>query len=349
MRLHTTLTRRSRRAGVAGAWIAVAFVALAGSAALVVDLGSLIIAVQRCQEVADSGALAAGLGLPNETAARHAALRTVAANNTDGVGWPVQCESEDVQFFGPGTTVAGEALGPYAHAMRVQVRGTVRYTFARLLGVEGAVAQRHATILRAPVEGIPIATMWIAHGTPLGDGSEPIQMLMADGPHCAEIPGSFGFLQAPAGCSATAFDLLQGYDLTDEDIETSFVSSGTSVFASTGVDVGSIRKALEVDQGRGRLERGTSGIWADDSYDGYRPDNPRIILVPLVTYLGGTGSNAEFRIESFAAFWLEEVKPAQKYIGGRFLRYDMPGGNPNSHQADRVMASAPPAERRGVR
>ncbi|MGD9496044.1 MAG: hypothetical protein AB7Y46_07025 [Armatimonadota bacterium] len=337
MRLTDTVRGRSPRAGVAGAWLAVAFVALAGSAALVIDLGSLVVAAQRCQDVADSAALGAGLRLPEETAARAAALATVAANNSQGVGWLVVCEPEDVEFFGPGTTVDGISLGPYAHAMRVAVSAPVRYSFARLLGVEGAVARRHATILRAPVRGIPLCPMWISHTTPMQPG-ELVQMLMADGPHYADVPGSFGFLQAPVGCTATGFELLQGYNLTLEDIETSYVygrdpvtgASGSLLYADTGVDVGSFRKALKSDQGRARLERGTTGIWALDNYLVHRDDNPRIMLVPLVSFVGGTGSNAQFQIEKFGAFWLEEVQGGQKKIYGRFITHDLPGGDPDS-------------------
>jgi len=171
--------------------------------------------------------------------------------------------------------------------------------------------------------------MWISHDTPLTPGVE-INMLMADGPHCAGIPGSFGFLQEPAGCTATWFELLQGYGLTPEDLETSFVNLGDSVWAKTGVDVGAFKMALVDDAGLSRMERGTIGKFADDLWNKRHDDNPRIMLVPLVTYLGDTGSNAEFRIEKFGAFWLEGINQGQKEIFGRFIQYDMPGGDPNS-------------------
>ncbi len=331
MRPPASISAYSPRAGVAGTWVAIAFVALAGSAALVIDLGTLVVAAQRCQDVADSAALAAGTKLPNETAARQAALATTAANNSEGGGWPVVCRPEDCEFFsGPDITVDGIELGPYADAMRVTVRAPVHYTFARILGVEGATAVRSATILRAPVEGIPLCTMWIAHNTPMTAGA-PVNLLMADGPHCAGIPGSFGFLQAPAGCSATSLELLRGYDLSREDIESSFVNFGDSVWAQTGLDVGTIRKALVAQDGTARIERADAEPrWADDTWDDHEPDNPRIMLIPLVTYLGGTGSNAEFRIDNFGAFWLDSVNAPHGIITGCFIHYDLPGGDPNS-------------------
>lgn len=322
-------TKTAKRAGVAGAWVVVAFVALAGAAAMSVDLGRLVIAAQRCQDVADSAALAAATRLPYETEARTTALQTAYANGTEGCGWPVHCANSDITFYRPGETVDGLTLGPWAHALKVTVHGQVDYSFARIFGMLGATAHRSATVVRGPTEGIPIATMWISHTTPLSYGQQ-INMLMADGPHYAEIPGSFGFLQEPVGCTTDWFTLLQGYGMTQQDLETSFVKLGDSVFAKTGVDVGHFVRALERDQGRARLERGTSGEWQYDTFTDYQVDNPRIMLIPLCSYLGDTGSNAEFRIEKFGAFWLEGVNQGRKEIWGRFIQFDMPGGDPNS-------------------
>ncbi len=326
-RMRTTM--RGERRGIVGAWVVVAFVALAGAAAMSFDLGRLAIAAQRAQDVADGAALAAATQLPFESDARAAALRTVGANQTDGLGWPVTCESSDIVYIPPNGTVEGTALGPWAQAMTVTTHADVDYTFARIFGLTGKSLSRSATVIRAPVEGIPIATMWIAEDTPLDYGTQ-INMLMADGPHYAGIPGSFGFLQEPTGCTADWFTLLQGYGLTAEDIETSFVNLGDSVFARTGVTVGNFKKALLSDNGDARLERGTTGDFQYDTFNSYQPDNPRIMLVPLVSYLGDSGSNAEFRIEKFGAFWLEGVNQGQKEIWGRFIEFDFPGGDPNS-------------------
>jgi len=320
---------KAKRAGLAGAWLVIAFLALGGAAAMSVDLGRLAIAAQRCQDIADSSALAAATQLPYETQARGAALRTATANHTEGTGWPVSCSNADITFRGPNGTINDLTLGPWAHAMRVTTNSEVDYTFARLFGLNSATVSRSATVVRAPVEGIPIVTMWISHTTSLTP-YRPINMLMADGPHYAGIPGSFGFLQEPTGCTADWFELLQGYGLNAQDIETSFVNLGDSMFAKTGLSVGEFKKAFVSDGGNSRMERGTSGEWASDTAGDCQPDNPRIMLVPLVSYLGGTGSNAEFRIEGFGAFWLQGINQGKKEIWGEFIRYDMPGGDPNS-------------------
>lgn len=326
MRQHTGFRGRSPRAGIAGAWVAVALVALAGAASLAIDVSTLVIAAQRCQDVADSAALAGGIWLPDETRAAQAALATLDANNAEGAGWPVTATVDDITFYRPGDTVAGIVLGPWANAMAIRVHSHVDYTFGRLLGIYGANARRRAVVVRGPVEGVPICTMWIAHTTPIEYGVE-MNLLMADGPHYAEIPGAFGFLQAPEGCTASWDALLEGYPLTQQDIETSFVNLGDTVYSKTGVDVGHFRKAMVDDHGNSRMERGTTGIYAGDTFYDFHNTNPRILLIPLVTYLGDTGSNAAFRIEKFGAFWLEGVH--NKEIRGRFIQYDMPGGDPN--------------------
>ena len=322
---------KAKRAGIAGAWLIVAFTALAGAAAMSFDLGRLAIAVQRCQDIADSAALAGATRLPYETPARNAALQTASANAAEGNGWPVEVTNADITFIGPNGTVDGYTLGPWAQGLKVTARASVDFSFSRIFGILGTEAERSCVVIRGPVEGIPICTMWIAHNTPLIYG-EPMNMLMADGPHYANIPGSFGFLQEPPGCTADWFELLQGYGLTATDIETSFVNVGDSVFAETGLGVGNFKKALVDDHGRSRLERGleVGGKWEHDTFTDHQPDNPRIMLVPLVTFLGGTGSNAEFRIEKFGAFWLEGINQGKKEIIGKFMEYDFPGGDPNS-------------------
>lgn len=314
--------------GVAGPWVVVALVALLGAAALVIDIGRLVVAAQRAQDMADSAALAGGCKLPSAQEARDATADTILANNSEGTGFQVQCDASDITCYGSSEEVPGYGtLGPWAQAICVSTHVPVEYSFARIVGVEGGTATRSATVIRAPVGGLPICTMWIAEGTSLTGDSQ--QLLMADGPHYAGVPGSFGFLQPPTGCTASFFDLLQGYNLTSPQIEDSFVGIGDTVYAETGEMVGQWKRALKQDQGRSRLEQGTSGKWASDTFTDYHNDNPRIMLIPLVSFIGGTGSNASFKIEKFGAFWLEDVNQGQKEIWGRFIQYDFPGGDPN--------------------
>jgi hypothetical protein len=320
---------KGRQRGLIGPWVAMALVVLVGAAALSIDIGRLVMAAQRAQDMADGAALAGGSKLPSAQEARDVTADTISANNSEGAGFQVQCEASDITCYGPSEEVPGYGtLGPWAQAICVSTHAPVQYSFARIVGLEGATATRSATVVRAPVAGLPICTMGIAEDTPLAYG-ERQQLLMGDGPEFADVPGSFGFLQSPTGCTASFFDLLQGYDLTTQDIESAFVGIGDTLYAETGLMVGQWMQALEQNQGLSRLEQGTSGKWANDTFEDYHNDNPRIMLVPMVRYLGGTGSNAAFEIVRFGAFWLEDVNQGQKEIWGRFIQYDFPGSDPN--------------------
>lgn len=320
--------------GLATGWVVVALAALLGAAALTIDIGSLAVAAQRCQDVADSAALAAAASLAAEAEVRAVALQTVAANNSDASGWKVTCSEADVQILSPGEIAANEPLGPWAYGVEVTVYGPVEFGFARVLGLDSVTAHRSAVAIRGPVDQVPICPMWISANTELNYGVQQ-ELLMADGPHYADIGGSFGFLDPPDGCTADWFTVMEGYGMTEQDYQTSFVAQGDSAFAYTGLSVGGWVRALANDHGRSRLERATDpeGKWYLDTFENYQPDNPRILLVPRVTYIGCSGANAEFRIEGFAAFWLEYTDPtgADKKIIGRFIDYfDLAGGDVDS-------------------
>ncbi|MGC9320365.1 MAG: pilus assembly protein TadG-related protein, partial [Armatimonadota bacterium] len=324
--------------GIVTGWVVVALVALLGAAALAIDIGSLVVAAQRCQDVADSAALAAAASLPGATEVRTVALETVSANNTEALGWQVTCSEADVQMLSPGEVVSNEPLGPFAYGVEVTVHAPVDFGFARVLGLEGVTAHRSAVAVRGMVDQVPICPMWIDSATELNYGVQQ-ELLMADGPSYEGIPGSFGFLSPPDGCTASWFELLEGYGLSEQDYQTSFVSKEDTLTAYTGVNVGGWVKALSNDKGCSRLERATDpdGNWADDTFEAYQPDNPRILLVPLVNYIGDSGTNATFEIVSFAAFWLEDVDGTtdDKKIIGRFIDYfDLAGGDVDSGLTD---------------
>ncbi|MGD9498401.1 MAG: pilus assembly protein TadG-related protein [Armatimonadota bacterium] len=330
------LSRRIDSRGVATVWVAVALTSLLGAAALSIDIGMLVLAAQRSQDVADSAALAGAQRLPYESEVRAIALETVQANNVDAVGWEVACTNADIRILSPGEIAGSVPLGPWSYGVEVTVHGPVQFGFARVLGMNTATAHRTAVAIRGPVNSVPICPMWISANTELNYGVEQ-ELLMADGPHYADIGGSFGFLQPPDGCTADWFTLLEGYGLTEQDYLTSFVSQYDTAYAYTGLSVGGWVRALESDHGIARLERAMTGEWADDTWQDYEPDNPRILLVPMVTYLGDSGSNAAFRIERFAAFWLEYVDNTgtDKKIIGRFIDYfDLAGGDPNGGLSD---------------
>ena len=313
-------------------WVVVALIALLGMAALTVDIGQLAIAAQVAQDVADAAALGAGQELPEYSTAQSVALDLVTINNESTSGFTANCspDSGDITFWGPNETIPDFGLlGSYAWGVRVTAHVPVDYVFAPVLGLDGATISRSCTVVRMAVGGVPICPMWISYETDYQYGQEQ-QLLMADGPHYANIPGSFGWLEPPSGDTNLFLDLLRGYQLSYEDIVDNFVSIDDVISARTGVAVGQWAKALDTSpEGLARMDRAMWEPWTDDTFDSFHNDNPRIMIVPMAEYLGGTGTGAQFQIHAFGAFYIESINSRipPYSINGRFIEYTLPGSD----------------------
>ncbi len=177
--------------------------------------------------------------------------------------------------------------------------------------------------------------MWVSYETDYLYGQE--QQLIADGPHCANIPGSFGWLEPPSGNNDLFLDLLRGYQVPHEDIVANYVSIDDICTATTGLSVGQWAKALDTSpDGLARMDRAMWEPWTGDTFDSFHNDNPRIVIIPMCEYLGGTGDNAQFQIHAFGAFYIESINSKKKpyAINGRFIQYTLPGaaGDPLSRE-----------------
>ena len=151
---------------------------------------------------------------------------------------------------------------------------------------------------------------------------------MASGPHFDNIPGSFGWLQPPSGDQTEFLDLLRGYNLTQEQITSNHASMDDILYANTGLAVGQWRAALSnSNDGLARMQRALWEPWTGDTFDDFHSSNPRLLIVPMCEYLGGTGATAQFQVRGFGAFWLESVDSLgqPRSITGRFIDYTMPG------------------------
>ena len=203
----------------------------------------------------------------------------------------------------------------------------VQYTFAKVFGLNETIVTRAATVVRMPVGGLPISPMWINYSTDYQYGQEQ-ELLMAEGPHYENIPGSFGWLQPPSGDPSEFLDLLCGYNLTSEQITSNYAGTDDVLYANSGVAIGQWRAALEQSSdGLARLERAMWEPWASDTFDNFHTNNPRLIVIPMCEYVGGEGSNAQFQVHGFGAFWIESVDShgQSRSITGRFIRYTIPG------------------------
>ena len=319
---------RSVRNGVSMPIVLFALVALLGVTALSVDVGQVFVAVQRAQNVADAAALAGAPLLASSATATSTATTIATANNDHAGAYTVVCNyanpgPSDIIYYPPGSTAPGIGqLGPYAAAMSVTCHVDVNLTFARVLGLTHQVCTRQAMVLRAPLGGTPISPMWVDASTPYSYGVAQ-NLLMAGAPCFPGIPGNFGWLALPSGVSASWIDVLSGLQLSESDLKALFVNIGDKIWGSTGLVTGQWSAALQ-----SRLDRADQPPWAGETFDSYSSDNPRIIVIPMVNYLGGTGANAHFSIQRFGAFWLESIKKtgSPKGVTGRFIQYTLPGG-----------------------
>lgn len=137
----------SRRAGVVGAWVVVALVALVGIAALVMDLGRMMVAAQHTQNVADGSSLAGALQLPDRAACTERLQGLVLTTNLDNPRTLVSVDpAQDLVFYEDGDRVPDFGLLIY-HEWAVAATGhtVVPYLFGRIFGFTEQAIQRAAT------------------------------------------------------------------------------------------------------------------------------------------------------------------------------------------------------------
>ena len=330
-----TIGKREQEKGAIVAIVVVGLMALLGMAALTVDVGLLALAAQQAQDVADAAALGAGSEVPDYASARAVALSLIDANNESSISLQAECapDAGDIVFWTPFETIAGYgSLGSTAWGTRVTVHVPVEYVFAPVLGLKGATVTRSCTVVRMPT-GAPVVPMWMSYEPPLDpilDYGAEREMLMASSGDAADIPGSFGWLAPPSGDPSEFSDLLCGYGLTPDQLEANQVAKDDILTAYTGLSVGNWKTALDTaSDGLARLQRATDpqGQWANDTFENFHTDNPRIVIVPMVEYLGESGSGARFVVKDFAAFWIESINSQNPpySITGRFIKYRLPG------------------------
>ncbi len=142
-----SIVSRASQRGILLVIAVFALVGLLGMAALTIDVGRLVTAAQRAQEVADATALAGAQCLPDTNSA-FSQLNAVLAANNAATPWPaIEVDaSSDISYYFPGDSVPdyGElSSDEYAITVNTHVRDT--YTFARVLGRNEMHVVRAAT------------------------------------------------------------------------------------------------------------------------------------------------------------------------------------------------------------
>jgi Flp pilus assembly protein TadG len=310
--------------GISLIFAAILMVVLLGMVALTVDVGRLYMERQHLVNGCDAAALAGGIELPDETKATAKASECALEN---------EMPEHQVSFPADGMTEEGPTK------IRVDGQTTVQYTFARVLGFESGPVSAYAVVLKTgPVGwvrgrvvpwGIPwfsadgtqydynngvLYTIKVGSQTDLGEGL-PEQIGGNYYPLCLNMLSG-----GTCGAAVYSHDIKWGYD--------GVVAVGDEVSTEPGVMVGPTNQAVERDADS-LFRRALSEPWADDTWDNYDYGNPRIVIVPIITPLGG--GRTEVTIMGFASFWV--VSCTGQEVTGYFIDYTIPdaGGSGPGH------------------
>jgi len=308
------------RRGAAAPLIAVGLLVLLGAAGLSIDIGLLVVAANECQIIADAATLAGAQELPNYALARQVAL-SVADRNGSQIEHDLY--SVDAETFGEGEAIPDYGEAPLKGALRVSASKQVNYRILRALGREGTTVTRSAVATRRET-GIAIVPMWVDYRIEFTYGTALDLHFCDDDWDYQGQYGIFGWVDPLGGVDFD--DALAGL-LSAEDQELQRVFVGDILYNRPGQVAGKWMHALKT-KSYSRLVRAAQSPWATDTFQSFRRDNPRLLMVPLCEYLGGTGNNAHFLVHGFGCFWLEDCSSSgqDKVITGRFVDFAVPGG-----------------------
>lgn len=343
--MNSSVNREGRRVGGVLMQVTIALLALLAVTAFAIDMTRLHIAAQRAQAVADAACWGGGAKLPDPDLSRDIALKLATANTGELPTWPAVVNDGDVTFYPPGSSIYAPddgrlliQLGPVTTGLMVQARVSIDFGLAKVVGLTSGTVMRFAVVIRGAVMGLPCVPIWISEGSPeLYQGGPPVNLVKTDvaydedgdGEPDTVPPGSFGFIDMSVSGNDDWFgSLLRGYNVTPEVQEASFIEVDEIITAYTGEHVGQWNQALKQETGglagTARLERVLNDpAWSAETFEDHSKDNPRIMLVPIVTYAGQTGANCSYTVVGFAEMWLWDVTTIQgdKVIQVQFIDY----------------------------
>ena len=301
--------RLSRVSGMHRKWaagqvvplVALVITFLVGAIALGTDLAVHYYNWVQLQKAADSGVLAGANSLPdNPTAAVTVAQQYAEANGVTAA----EITS---------TTVAGDDL-----SISMQVQRTVPYYFAKVLGLTNGTISVSAAAAPQP----PTTTVGAPSESSVTSGSYTPAACVNTG-DCQLIPIGLGNnvvytdgeqLQLNQGEIETGlagnWDLLALGGVGGNNLRTN-IAVGYSGLVSVGdfVTTEPGKKVGPVDQGfQDRLDLAAT-VDPNGTYLSHSPTNPRVMVLPIVTWQGKNGRGA-VPVDAFATVWLDS------YSGG---------------------------------
>lgn len=278
--------------GVALVMVTVGMVAFLGFAALVTDIGLLVLNKQRLSNSVDAAVLAGAHELPvNPVLARDIAVNYALMNG---------CNSDT-------PLITADNSHPNSK-ITVTATTVVNFTFARVLGINsGTVSARASARVAGLTSFIGAAPLAVPNQTfdfntlyTLKQGSNSTDPSLLGS-------GTYGALSlGGSGASNYADNLKYGYDQK--------VSVGEVINTETGNMSNPTKDAIDY-----RISISSPS----DTPTNFNPGSPRILLIPVYEPVTiQIGQVKSIRVVGFAAFFVEQVigEGNENYIDGYFVR-----------------------------
>lgn len=274
---------------------AVALTVLLGAAALVTDIGMLTITRRALQNAVDAGALAGAVALPGDPAgARAAALDWTRRN---GVG----ITSDDaIAATVTTTSVANDTINVMANRI-------VHYGFARIFGLISSQVRADASAINAvagsvrSANGISVIPWAVNNDAFVSYG----QLVSLQPANSNNQNGQFNFvsIDPPGGTQSYADAMANG------------VAGDIVVgrrYPTNAFDGG------KVSQQTASALNSRINSRPNETWDAFRRGSPRVVIIPVVNGNIPNPPNPVV-IETFRAFFLEQVDTKNNVIYGRFV------------------------------
>lgn len=280
--------------------VAAALFVLMGFVAIVADIGLLYLTRARLASAADAAALAGAQELPADPLQAAAVAEEYAENNG------VRPEEVAVE------------VAPDSRSITVAAQRAVNFFFARVLGIFKGDVRAAATAAVYPLAGargiVPfsIEEQELVFGRQyvLKEGAGFGSATLGDD---GRMYGWFGALDLDGGGGGAS-----GYREAVINGCPSVVRVGDVVDVETGNMSGPTADGVLC-----RMAQCSDGC----TYESFRRDCPRLVIVPVVRYLGASGERKRVEVRGFAAFFLEGVegRGCDNNVVGRFVRTVYPG------------------------
>lgn len=274
--------------------VAAALTAILGFTALVVDIGALFLAKNRLINACDAAALAAAPEIAS--------------------GYPVNTAQTYLEKNGIDTASASITVDTVSSKITVEAEKEVNYHFARVLGFEKGRTYARAAAIYGPLTACGGIAPFSVPDQDWVFGQQYTLKVGAGGSEDGSfnIHGNFGAL-ALGGQGAKIYEqnIKEGYN--------GIISQGEWVATEPGNMSGPTYDGVNY-----LLDQCTHNCTPDD----YRPDCPRLVVVPVYDPNSLEQGRDQVLIVGFAAFFLEGVAGHgnESFVTGTFLETTPPPG-----------------------